>query len=332
MHRRSIAKTFIIVLTVLLFAVAVFIVLHFKQRSLDSGTSGTDSAGAQGMDPSEESYSTVKVNGKTYKYRSNLRTVLFMGIDKSGDLTQQDYTGYGGQADSIILFIIDPDTKEIKMFSVSRDTMMDIKVYDTDGNYLTTINAQLALQYAYGDGMKRSSQLVKEDVSGLLFDIPIASYVTFDVGGVGPLTSAIGGVNVTVPEDDTWIDPSLTEGSSVNLSGSLAEAFVRQRNKEVLDGNNNRMQRQLVFMKALFAKIKASGDFSGLYNTMTTTADGKYLSDVSADDMKKFMTYTLSDTVYTSPGTVTRGDENAEFHTDFDKLYSMVLDLFYEEQ
>ena len=53
-----------------------------------------------------------------------------------------------------------------------------MKIYGIDGDYMATETAQIATQYAYGDGEKRSCQLTREAVSNLLYDIPIHDYLS----------------------------------------------------------------------------------------------------------------------------------------------------------
>ena len=44
-----------------------------------------------------------------------------------------------------------------------------MKIYGIDGDYMATETAQIATQYAYGDGEKRSCQPTREAVSNLLY-------------------------------------------------------------------------------------------------------------------------------------------------------------------
>lgn len=113
----------------------------------------------------ETNYITYK--GEKYKYNYNLRTVLFMGIDKEGEIEEKKVGG-GGQTDSLVLFAMDTEKKTTQALSVSRDTMTDIRTYDMSGEFLSTERAQLALQYAYGDGKAKSCVLTREAVSLVL--------------------------------------------------------------------------------------------------------------------------------------------------------------------
>lgn len=101
--------------------------------------------------------------------------------------------------------------------------MADVKIYGLEGDYLSTETAQIATQYAYGDGEMRSCQLSREAVSTLLYDIPINDYLSLNMAGIAPITDQIGGVEITIPEDYTAIDPAFVQGSTIVLNGELSE-------------------------------------------------------------------------------------------------------------
>ena len=60
-----------------------------------------------------------------------------------------------------------------------------------------------------------------------------------------------------MPEDYTAVDPAFEKGAEVTLNGELAEKYVRKRDIEVLDSNNQRMERQSQFMDALIEKMQS---------------------------------------------------------------------------
>ena len=70
------------------------------------------------------------------------------------------------------------------MLQVSRDSMTDVDIYDANGNYYTSVRAQIATQYAYGDGKQSSCLAMEKTVSELLYDLPIAGYVSLDIAGI----------------------------------------------------------------------------------------------------------------------------------------------------
>ena len=50
---------------------------------------------------STDGSSYITYNGKKYKYNSDLRTMLFMGVDKNEVVTVKENTGRSGQSDCL---------------------------------------------------------------------------------------------------------------------------------------------------------------------------------------------------------------------------------------
>lgn len=140
-----------------------------------------------------EDSTTVTYQGEKYKYNRDLKNIVFFGVDKREAVQVQEYPGRGGQSDAILLLVMDKEKKTTQMLQVSRDSMVNLKIYDTDGNLLTEKRGQLALQYAYGDGEKKSCRLARDAVSELLYGIPISGYISLNMDGIVSIVDAIGG-------------------------------------------------------------------------------------------------------------------------------------------
>ena len=128
--------------------------------------------------------------------------------------------------------VMDKSKDEIKMISISRDTMTQIKTFDYKGNYLGKSKNHLGLAYSFGDGKVTSCQYMVDAVSNLFYGMPINGYVALNMNAVGMINDAVGGVTVTVPEDMTQVDPSFAEGATVTLTGDQALKFTRYRDTE----------------------------------------------------------------------------------------------------
>ena len=61
---------------------------------------------------STDGSSYITYNGKKYKYNSDLRTMLFMGVDKNEVVTVKENTGRSGQSDCLVLLVLDTDKKD----------------------------------------------------------------------------------------------------------------------------------------------------------------------------------------------------------------------------
>ena len=282
-------------------------------------------------DAEEIETDTVVYQGKKYRYNSDLELILFMGVDKSEPISLQNHAGAGGQADTLLLAVLDREQKKVQMVSVSRDTMTDVKIYDESGEYLATEHAQIALQYAYGISAKRSIQMTKEAVSNLLYEVPIRSYVSLNVEGIAPIVDAMGGVTLTIPEDYTMIDPAFTQGSVFTLNGAQAEAYVRYRDQAVTGSNTQRMERQNEFLLALFQQLNHAGLKSQEGFQRIFDSAGDYLeTDLTAKEMQRLSEYEFQTETITLPGEMQAGTEHDEYVIDDEKLYDLVLKLFYK--
>lgn len=172
----------------------------------------------------------IRYNGKTYQYKENLMNILCLGIDSRDGIAKEKTPGKAGQADCVILAVLDDDAKTIQLINISRDSMVPVHVYATDGSFVEDRTEQLALQYAYGNGRDWSCQLMEEAVSDLFYGLPIHGYCALSMNSIADLNDAVGGVTVTVPEELAELKPNLfTAGETVTLKGDLAYHFVHDR-------------------------------------------------------------------------------------------------------
>ena len=277
----------------------------------------------------ETNYITYK--GEKYKYNYNLRTVLFMGVDKEGEIEEKKVGG-GGQTDSLVLFAMDTEKKTTQALSVSRDTMTDIRTYDMSGEFLSTERAQLALQYAYGDGKAKSCVLTREAVSNLLYQTPVNSYVALTMEGFSRIADELGGIRITVPQDYTHINPAFKKGETITLNGKMAEQYVRYRDTSASGSNNERMERQSQFIEALVKQLqinmKEKKDAVHLYRKMKPYM----VTDISEDELERMINYEFEGKVEKVPGTVQKGEKYDEFIVDNEKLQEKVINMFYKHE
>ena len=198
-----------------------------ENQMISKNTDGSDAKVSSDPD-------VIWYNGKAYRYNHDLVTMLVMGIDQESDTIEEkdDVSGESGQADTIFLMVMDKSKDEIKMISISRDTMTQIKTFDYKGNYLGKSKNHLGLAYSFGDGKVTSCQYMVDAVSNLFYGMPINGYVALNMNAVGMINDAVGGVTVTVPEDMTQVDPSFAEGATVTLTGDQALKFTRYRDTE----------------------------------------------------------------------------------------------------
>ena len=275
---------------------------------------------------------TVVYNGKMYRLNENITSIACMGIDKDDIGTYVDKIGTAGQADTNMVLVIDTKTGEVTVISIPRDIMVDMGVYTTKGDYAGMKNQQLCLAYAYGDGKHTSCRNTVDAIERILFGIPVHSYVSLDIEGIGPINDAIGGVTVK----STETIGEFRKGQSVTLRGKQAVDFVRDRGDDK-DASIRRMERQMAYVSEFgSAAVKSAkrdiGTITRLYNTTS-----KYsCTNVELGSVTYLATSLLSNGVtglktVSIPGEMKQGDIYAEFYMDKTATYEMILDIYYNE-
>lgn len=315
----------LLVAAVAVIVVAAFVLLGGKKTK----ATVNDTQSAQ-----NENY--VSYNGKKYRKKDNIRTYLFMGIDKDGTVAEAEDAVSGGQSDAMFLIIIDMKEKNMSILSINRNTMTDIDIYDKDDNFLETKEMQICLQHGFGDGMRTSCQRSVEAVSNLLYGQSIDGYLAMNMDGMIQLNDAVGGVTLEVMDDltDASRGVNLTKGETVTLSGSEAYVYLRSRDINEFDSASQRLNRQMQYIQAFIKQIKeeASGSPDKLISAYNSIQDYIITNTDIPGLIKKGMKYGYSESdMYTIPGETQMGDVYEEYIVDQDALYELVLDLFYEE-
>lgn len=267
--------------------------------------------------------------GDEYEYNYNLDNILFIGVDKEDAFSEHE-EGWAGQADCLILLSMDKDRQETTLLEISRDSMTDVNVYSASGDRMGTERMQIAAQYAYGDGKKRSCQLTVQAVSNLLYEIPIRSYIAVNIEGIGRITELMGGVKITVPKDYTHIRPEFKQGAVLTLDGEQAESYVRYRDTDKTGSNSERMERQTQVLEALAKQLQ--GRDVAWYQKLWTGAEEDIVSNISVDEMERLAKYTVSEEILQVPGTVQKGEKHDEFIVDGQKLKEIMINLFYKTE
>ena len=174
---------------------------------------------------------TIEWNGKTYREKPAITTLLIVGVDKSGNPEATGSQTYrsGSPADFIMLLAIDHTDKKIYQLQIDRDTMADVTVLGVFGNETGTQKMQICLSHYYGNTPEANAKYTIRAVRNLLDGLEIDGYYMVDYDAVPVLNDALGGVTVHVEFDMTSVNPEWTQGSTVTLHGKEAETFVRSR-------------------------------------------------------------------------------------------------------
>lgn len=201
---------------------------------------------------------TFELDGSIYRLNRRLTTILLMGIDKTSDSdTSAGLYRTGGQADFLALLVIDDSKKSISMIQINRDTMVHLDVLNVLGEVTGKRTGQICLSYALGPGGEKSCEMTADAVSALLNNTPVNYYVSMSMDGIAGLNDALGGVTVTLEDDFSAFDPSMTAGATLTLHGMQAEYYVRGRYGVGEQSNVSRLARQRNYMYAALETLKA---------------------------------------------------------------------------
>lgn len=321
-----------VLITIVLAAVATFSVMYHVGRNklLSANTVSMTTPDNSEIDVDMDEDGTVIYNGTKYVFNENVTAILVMGVDK---ISESDYiTGFKGQADALFLVVIDTETGKTTVVAIPRDIMAEVPVSTKDGRYVGIETHQICTAYAYGDGEHVSCENMVTAVSRLMYGVPINTYFSMDWSAVGVLNDMIGGV--TVPEYDSQWRPT---GNTVTLRGQKALDYIRQRDKNSVDANDNRVDRQINYLKSFangtIQKMKTDLTLPlKMFNTLnkysTNNIDASritYLSTV-------FMSGGADLTFDKVKGEYTMGEKYAELYVNEQELYALAIRLFYVEK
>lgn len=285
---------------------------------------------------SENSDYDIIFDGVKYAYNKDIITLLFLGIDKLDEVKPAENGVSGGQADTIFLLVINPHTKVMDILAIHRNSIALVDVYDKDNNYLGEGYTQICLQHAYGGGMEKSNQMTMKSVSRLLYDLPIHSVTSINMGAIPELNDSVGGITLKALETFEYGGYSFTEGENVTLKGKAAYEYIHYRNLYISDSAGLRLNRQKQYMTQFIntgmSQIKSNlGKVVDVYDIIK-----KYVvTDLSVDKM----TYLASELInyrfggiYTFEGAL---DTNPKwkyerYNLDEDAVYELLIDKFYE--
>ena len=280
---------------------------------------------------SQENIGQITYEGKQYRYNTNLINILFLGIDNSSGMKDDNMPSEAGQSDCLILLTLDKEKKEARILQIPRDTMTEVDVYNVGGNIFTTLQAQIALQYAYCIGGESSCVATKKAVSELLYDLPIDGYLAMDYTSIATVNDAIGGVELTIPKDYTMINPAFQEGVTLKLTGEQAHNYVRWRDTDTSFSNYDRMDRQVQYILAMIDGLqenvkKNNNDYSDLYSLIEKTM----VTNLNESQVKQLLEYHLNaKNVEFLPGEAQKGEIYEEFYVNGENLKKMLIETFY---
>lgn len=177
------------------------------------------------------------------------------------------FLGYGGPGhdgpyltDSILVITIDRSTGKSAFISVPRDLWVQVPA--NSGNY-----AKLNTAYAYGvyhGGPFVGGQMADQKLTTIL-GINVPYFISVDFSGFAGMVDALGGVDITVPDDfNASLSPTYSpyvhfHAGPYHMNGSLALFFARARycTPATEASDFARSIRQQILLRALASKLKS---------------------------------------------------------------------------
>ena len=252
--RRRTLKRWIIVIAAA--ALALLVLAFFGGRWLEHRMDKPEVRGDAHLREELEEAPTIEVDGQIYRLRQHLTTILLIGVDRASDTDSGNSYRNGGQADFLRLLVIDPEAKQIRQIPIDRDTMTPITILGVLGNRTGTRTERISLSHGFGKGKEDSCQLTVEAVSNFLYEVPIDFYIALNMDGISELNDLLGGVEVTLEDDFSSIDPAMTKGATLVLTGEQAEPYVRSRMSIGIGTNESRMRRQQQYLSAAQKQLR----------------------------------------------------------------------------
>ena len=314
-------KKGIIVLTLLFLLIGAIITLALIKEFVDN-------------DEGETYYQSDYVyNNNQYNEKDNLTLVLFVGLDSYDNVLVDSYRNYE-LADCNVLLVLDNTSKTILPIQINRDTMCDYNVLAIGGRIAGVENGQLALSHSYGSGDIASLVNTKDAISNMLTGISIDYYASMPMNAVGKVNDLAGGITVYVEDDFSMVDPSITQGVDFTLYGDQALTFVRARNGVDDNTNLSRMNRQKVYLRALFDKCKVLVNENSSFISNTMNEVGKYLianTDIYglSDLANTILNYELLDAVQLKGEAKVANEGYMEYHLDTKEIEKFCIETFY---
>lgn len=242
------------------------------------------------IDTKEIPEEDIVINAEAEEAGVGFTNVALFGVDsREGDLAE------GTRTDCIIVGSLNNETKEIRMASVYRDTLLDV------GNgELQKCNAA----YSYG-GPEQAINMLNQNL-----DLDIQKYVTVDFSVVAEVVDLLGGVDIDVQEEEVqylnqYIDETgavagkevhyVEQGGLQTLDGVQATTYARIRS--TAGGDFTRTERQRLVIEKMVEKLKTSNlaTINDIIDKVLPSISTNFTSAEILSYAKDFAKYTLGE-------------------------------------
>ena len=187
-------------------------------------------------------------------------SILLMGVDSEKDGLKKNSYANG---DGLMLLTFNPDTLNITMMSIPRDSYLPIACRDNEKNKLT---------HAGWFGTDCMIETIEN-----VFDVDINYYVKINFKGVVSLVDTLGGVTVDVPkrlctDDSNRQGQICIDGGTQTLNGEQALVLARNR-YDMAQGDIDRGYNQQILIKGVLNKLTEVRSITTLLDILETISN-----------------------------------------------------------
>lgn len=218
---------------------------------------------------SERSATRTISNGKPF-------SILLLGTD-TGDYGRT----YTGRTDTMMVAVVNPNTKKTTLVSIPRDTKVAIPGHGFENK----INSA----YTYG-GTSMAMNIVQS-----YLNVPIDHYIEMNMGGLVQLSAALGSITVNNDLDFTNLGYHFKKGK-VTIDKSNILAYTRMRYQDSR-GDYGRQLRQRLVLEGLVKKIATVQGITK-YQSILSALSSNMKTDITFNEIKTIATkYRSADNV-----------------------------------
>ncbi|MCD8835125.1 LCP family protein [Staphylococcus arlettae] len=261
-------KYVLILLSLILVVIPViYTVMLFKasQGAIDDSFNGSDSNRKSNLRDSKVNPSKDPVS------------ILFLGIDENEQRKKNGQSASKSRTDAMIFSTLNPDTQQLRMLSIPRDTI----------SYIPKVGYYDKITHAHAFGGPIASM---DAVEGTL-NVPVDYYVRINMLAFVDAVNELDGIYYDVPYNLS--EPNTNDTGKIKvkkgyqkLNGDEALAVARTRHN---DSDLKRGQRQMELIKLLIAKAQKQNSFSKLDDVIKIVGNNSK-HNLSSDEVKSLAT------------------------------------------
>lgn len=216
--------------------------------------------------------STVSLTGDSTLTKKPF-SIFFGGNDQTGSLSLE------GRTDVCMLVTVNPNTHQIAIVNLPRDSYIPNPYYDGKKDKLTHL------------GLKGIDNTLKG--LGEYLDEPINNYVLVNFDTFRNIITALGGIDIENPYSFTALDGQFFPEGQIHLDSEGALMYVRER-YSLPDGDFGRNMHQQLVMSAIIDKI-TSKEVIYKFNDILDSIQGQFLTNVSSKALYGLVSKQLDD-------------------------------------